>query len=61
MKNVKKTYAAPSLLASITILLETDMLEGPSVFRENGIRATGQEVDATYTTSTETEWDYLVD
>ena len=58
----KLPYVIPQVKGIYPVVLEMDFLEGPSVFRDNQIRATGQELDESYSTSSSgAEWDYVFD
>ena len=59
MKRINQTYVVPRVTASLQVLLETEFLQGASVFHDTGPRATGQEVDE-YSTAADTDWDYLI-
>ena len=61
MKENNQTYVVPRVTASLQVLLETEFLQGASVFHDTGPRATGQEVDESYSTASDTEWDYVFD
>ena len=59
MKKTYQTYVVPRVKGTFQVLLETDFLQGASVFQDTGPRATGQEVDNSYSTSS--DWDYVFD
>ena len=61
MKRINHSYVVPQVTATLQVLLETEFLQGASVFHDTGPRATGQEVDESYSTASDTEWDYVFD